>query len=156
MMIDITPASLDQIVRGRGGKLIVIESDVNNVATDIRSIHPDLFLRYNQQGGYFVVLQDMGPNCRPHVVTTAQECDQRLVKRVKMIVSGTLNGTYDYGTEVDKQHDERDRANNAQFKENVGEVAEKLAWAIREDIRKARPGPVYIPPDILPSRRYRK
>lgn len=155
-MIDITPASLDQIVRGRGGNLIVIESDVNNVARDVHNIHPDLFLRYNDQGGYFVVLQDMGANRRPHVVTTAQECDQRLTRRVQMIVSGTLNGTYDYGAEVDKQHDQTDRDNNAQFAENVGEVAEKLAWAIREDIRKARPGPVYIPPDILPSRKYRK
>lgn len=155
-MIDITPASLDQIVRGRGGNLIVIENDVNNVATDIRAIHPDLFLRYNDQGGYFVVLQDMGPNHRPHVVTTAQECDQRLVRRVQGIVQGTINGTYDYGAEIDKHHSEIDRINNAQFDENVGEVSEKLAWAIREDLRKSRPGPVYIPPDILPYRKYTK
>lgn len=155
-MIDITPASLDQIVRGRGGNLIVIENDVNNVASDIRAVHPDLFLRYNDQGGYFVVLQDMGPNNRPHVVTTSQTCDQRLSKRVAAIVSGTLDGTYDYGAEVDKQHDERDRANNAQFTENVGEVSEKLAWAIREDIRRGRPGPVYIPPDLLPYRKFKK
>lgn len=155
-MIDITPASLDQIVRGRGGNLIVIENDVNNVATDIRTIHPDLFLRYNDQGGYFVVLQDLGPNHRPHVVTTAQECDQRLVRRVQAIVQGTINGTYDYGAEIDKHHTETDRINNVQFAEHVGEVSEKLAWAIREDLRKSRPGPVYIPPDILPYRKYTK
>lgn len=156
MMIDITPASIDQIVRGRGGSLIVIENDVNNVARDIQNIHSDLFLRYSDQGGYFVVLQDMGPNKRPHVVTTAQECDQRLVKRVQKIVCGTLEGTYDYGAEIDKQHDETDRINNAQFAENVGEVSERLAWAIREDIRKGRPGSVYIPPDLLPVRKYKK
>jgi hypothetical protein len=151
-MIDITPASLDQVVRGRGGNLIVIENDVNGVARDIKAIHPDLFLRFNEQGGYFVVLQDMGPACRPHVVTTAQECDQRLVRRVRLVCSEG----YDTGAEMDKHHDERDRANSAQFAEKMGEVSEQLAWAIREDIRKARPGPVYIPPDILPYRKYRK
>lgn len=155
-MIDITPASLDQIVRGRGGKLIIIENDVNNVATDLRAIHPDLFLRYNDQGDYFVVLQDMGPQCRPHVVTTSQHCDQRLVKRIQAIVAGTQDGTYDYGAEVDKHHDEMDRVKDAQFAENVGEVSERLAWAIREDIRKGRPGSVYTPPDFLPYRKYKK
>lgn len=155
-MIDITPASLDQVVRGRGGNLVVIENDVNNVAKDIHNIHPDLFLRYNEQGEYFVVLQDMGPNHRPHVVTTSQECDARLSRRVQALVQGHVNGTYQYGAEVEKQHDERDRINNAQFEENIAESSEKLAWAIREDIRKARPGPVYIPPDLLPYRKYRK
>lgn len=155
-MIDITPASLDQVVRGRGGNLVVIENDVNGVAKDIENIHPDLFLRYNEQGGYFVVLQNMGEGRRPHVVTTSQTCDQRLARKVQGIVHGHVNGTYDYGAEVERHHDERDRINNAQFSENVGEVSEKLAWAIREDIRKARPGPVYIPPDLLPYRKYRK
>lgn len=155
-MINITPASLDQIVRGRSGNLVVIENDINNVAKDIQNIHPDLFLRYNEQGEYFVVLQDMGSDHRPHVVTTSLTCDQRLTRHVQKVVSGHLNGTYDYGAEVDRQHDERDRINNAQFTENVGEISEKLAWAIREDIRKSRPGPVYVSPDILPYRKYQK
>lgn len=155
-MIDIAPASLDQVLRGRGGKLLIIENDVNNVAKDIHAIHENLFLRYNVEGSYFVVLQNMGEGFRPHVVTTAQECDQRLVRKVQGIVQGHVNGTYDYGAEIERHHDERDRINNAQFQENVGEVSEKLAWAIREDIRKARPGPVYIPPDLLPYRKYRK
>lgn len=151
-MIDITPASLDQIVKGRGGQLIVIENDVCGVAADIKKIHPDLFLRYNPQGKYFAVLQDMGPNHRPHVVTTSQECDQRLVRRVQKV----CDPQYDGGAEMDRQHDETDRINNAKAHESVGEVSERLAWAIREDIRKSRPGPVYIPPDILPMRRYSK
>jgi hypothetical protein len=154
--VDITPASLDQVIRGRGGELLIIENDVNGVARDIGLIHPDLFLRYNMQGDYFVVLQNMGDGVRPHVVTTAQECDQRLVRKVQAIVQGHLNGTYDYGTEVERHHDERDRVNNAEFTEKMGEVSEKLAWAIRTDIRKGRPGPIYVPPDILPYRKYRK
>lgn len=154
--IDITPASLDQVLRGRGGELLIIENDVNNVAKDIQAIHPDLFLRFNMQGQYFVVLQNMGEGHRPHVVTTAQECDQRLVRKVQAIVSGHVNGTYDYGSEIERHHDERDRVHSAQFAEKMGEVSEQLSWAIKEDIRKSRPGPVYVPPDILPYRKYRK
>lgn len=151
-MIDITPASLDQITRGRGGRMVIIEHDVSNVARDIKAIHPDLFLRYNEQGEYFAVLQDMGPLHRPHVVTTSQTCDQRLVTKVRKITSPD----YDYGAEIDKHHDKVDREHEATFKEHVGEVSERLAWAIREDIRRSRPGPVYIPPDILPARRFKK
>lgn len=151
-MIDIQPVGLDQVQRGRGGNLVIIDHDVNNVARDLKNIHPDFMLRYNEQGGYFVVLQDMGPNHRPHVVTMAQECDQRLVRRVQRIV----HPSYDPGAEMDRHHDERDRINNAKASEEFAEVSEKLAWAIREDIRKARPGPVYIPPDMLPYRKYSK
>jgi hypothetical protein len=151
-MIDISPVSLDQVQRGRGGRLVIIDNDVNGVAKDIQAIHPDFFLRFNEQGGYFVVLQDMGPAHRPHVVTMAQECDQRLARRVQKVV----HPSYDPGADMDRHHDERDRINNAENADKVGEVSEKLAWALREDIRKARPGPVYIPPDILPSRKFRK
>lgn len=151
-MIDIEPASLDQIQRGRGGRLVIIDHDVNNVAKDIKNLNPDFFLRFNEQGEYFVVLQDMGPGYRPHVVTTSQTCDQRLVSKIRQIMSPS----YDYGAEIDKHHDEVDRKHEAAFKEHVGEVSEKLAWAIREDIRKSRPGPVYIPPDLLPARRFKK
>lgn len=151
-MIDIEPVGFDQIVRGRGGKLVVIENDVSGIAKQIKEINKDFFLRYNEQGEYFVVLQDMGPGYRPHPVTMAQHCDQRLVERTRKVV----HSSYDGGAEMDRQHDEQDRVNDAQFTEKVAEVSEKLAWAIREDIRKARPGPVYIPPDILPYRKYRK
>jgi hypothetical protein len=151
-MIDIEPVSIDQIARGRGGRMIVIESDVGDIAKQIMQLHPDFFVRYNDQGEYFAVLQNMGPGHRPHVVSMAQKLDQRLLDRVRRV----MQPDYDPGAEAEAYDRQVDAANDAQFADKVGEVSEKLAWAIREDIRKSRPGPVYVPPDILPNRRFRK
>ncbi len=146
-MIEITSATLAQVSQGRGSELILIEDDVHDVAKRLREIHDSLRLRYNKQGEYFVVYQDTGDG--EHLVTTAQECDARLVERVRRVVSPS----YNYGAEMDKAEAQADAIKNQEFKEQVGEISERLAHAVRTDLRKAIPGPVYIPPDLYRNNR---
>lgn len=146
-MTEIVPATLTQVVRGRGGSTILIEDDVCGVAQRLKEIDDSFRLRYNEQGEFFVVYQLTGDGEK--LVTTAQECDARLVERVRRVASDS----YDYGAEVTKAEDEADRIKNEQFKEEVGEISERLAHAVREDLRKAIPGPVYIPPDLYRNNR---
>lgn len=145
-LCEVPAATLDQVVRGRGGPLVLIENDVGDVARQLQEIHESLRLRYNQQGQFFVVYQLTGDGEK--LVTTAQVLDARLVEHIRRLV----HPSYDFGAEVDRLDAENDRRKDYEFDQKVGEIAEELAHAVRTDIRKSKPGPVYIPPDIAPSR----
>lgn len=146
-LTEIAPATLAQVVKGRGGNAVLIEDDVCDVAKRIKEINDSFRLRYNEQGEFFVVYQLTGDGEK--LVTTAQECDARLVERVRHVASDS----YDYGAEMEKADAENDRVKNSQFGEEVGEISERLAHAVREDLRRAIPGPVYIPPDLYRNNR---
>jgi hypothetical protein len=144
MAIDITPASMDQVTRGRGGRVIVITNDAGDIARQITALHKDLFVRYNEDGRYFAVCQDMGVGFRPHVVTTSQTLDARLVQHVQKVI----HPSYDAVSENDRLDAERTATIDKQFEEQMAEVSEQLAFAMRSDLSSARPGPIYIPPDV--------
>jgi hypothetical protein len=146
--MDITPATLSQVVQGRGGNYITIENDVCDIARRLKEVNDSLTLRYNEQGCFFAVIQVL-ENGDENLVTTAQEADERLVQRVRRVT----HPSYDYGAELERQDAENDRVKNQQFNEKVGEVSERLAHAVREDLRKGLPGPVYVPPDLYRNNR---
>jgi hypothetical protein len=149
MAIDITPASMDMVARGRGGRVVVIDSDVSGIAQQITELHPDLFVRYNEDGEYFAVCQNMGAGFRPHVVTTSQTLDARLVRHVARLV----DPSYDAMAEGDRLDAERTLNIEKEFQEKMGEVSERLAHSIRSDLSSGRPGPVYIPPDMYTKKK---
>ena len=142
MEIEIAPASLTQIVRGRGGGFVTIERDVLDIAKQIKEVHPEFKLQYNQEGAYFRVVQAT-PGCRPHTVTTATAADQRLVNKLRALVAdpqGNADAADAHNAAVDAHHDQT-------MAEAVGEASERLAHAIRTDLRRGKPGEVYMPPD---------
>lgn len=149
MTIEITPASLVHVNRGRGGSFVTIEDDVLDIAKQIQQVHPEFRLQYNEDGEYFRVVQET-PGFRAHTVTTALEADQRLVTRLRALVQDPdANRRAQEAEEarVDRHHDHK-------LSEAVGEASERLAHAIREDLRRAKPGNVYIPPDLYSQSKF--
>lgn len=143
-MITITPASLDMVVAGRGGQRITIDNDVCGVAQQLREIDERMALQYSPEGNYFmVVLLGAAAHGRPHLVTTCQELHGGLVEHVRRLASPG----YDAGQALETIDKDYDREVEHRFKEQVGEVSERLSHAIKSDLKKGRPGPTYIPPD---------
>lgn len=127
--MDISPATVDQLRLGAQGESVLIEADVGNVASSLAEIDPGLRLRFSEKGEYFVVYFE--PPDRPgrqELVLTAQECDQRIVKRVREIAAPG----YDYGKELERLDREAEKARQDAFRERIGEGAERLYYEIRK------------------------
>lgn len=109
--------------------MVLIEADVGNVARDLEEIDPALKLRWSDVGEYFVVYFE--PPDRPNrqeLVLTAQECDQRIVKRVREI----SNPDYNYLAECDRLDRQAEQRRDNEFRERIGEGAERLYYEIRK------------------------
>ncbi len=141
-MITITPATIDMVAKGRNGKVISITNDVCGIAQQLKEIDDRLELRYSEEGEYFaVVLLGAALHGRPHLVTTCQELHGGLVEHVRRLADPSYN-TGQAGDTIDQQ---RDKEIDKEFTERVGDLSEKLAHAIKTDLKKGRPGPIYIP-----------
>ncbi len=114
---------------GRDGRRITIEEDVGNVAKRIKEINPRLGLQWNERGEFFTVVEDDGKTER--LVLTAQECDERIVKRVEEIASPG----YDYLGEIDRMDAQAEKDKDHRFHEQTGEIGERLAHALRKDLQ---------------------
>lgn len=125
--MEITPASLTQVFKGRGGRFITVDGEV---ARQLQAIDPELHLRYSHGGDYFVVYRVDGGTGVEELVLTAQQCDLRIVNRVRTIAQPT----YDYGAELDRIDAERNKQIDYEKAQEVGEIGERLAHAIRKDI----------------------
>lgn len=127
-MPEIRAASLPQIVKGRGGRVVFIDNDALDIAKDLLKIHPSLRLAFNEVAEYFVVYQvdDQG---NESIVTTSLEADARLLERVRKVVSPQ----YNLAEELDRMNDKADAESEYRFSQKTGEIAERLAHAIRRD-----------------------
>jgi hypothetical protein len=85
--MDIAAVALTHYTTTADGRMVEVPDDVTNVARDLAKIDPTLRLRYSETGNYFVVYQSTIRNGQPHdhLVLTAKDCDQRIVKRVREI-----------------------------------------------------------------------
>lgn len=111
--------------------MVLIEADVGNVALDLHDIDPHLKLRYSEAGEYFVVyFERMVDRDTPKqdVVLTAQDCDQRIVARVRQIASPE----YDYVKDMERLDREADKRKRDEFRERIGEGAERLHFELRK------------------------
>jgi hypothetical protein len=140
--MDVSPASIDQIGRLADGRLVTITADAGGVADSIRRIDPCLRLRYSESGDCWIVYRihrqgqpcaEDDPERTEELVLTAQECDQRIVKRLEFI-DPQGRGGYDYAEELEKSAlRARDRQRESRM-ERYGEVAEQTAYALRKDL----------------------
>jgi hypothetical protein len=132
---EIEPVALTQVLEGYDGRMIVVDDDVAGVARDLREIDPSLALRYSERSGHFVVVQiiEEGDRRTEHLVTTAQECDQRIVARVRKIT----HESYDFVKELeaDQQRAERERRDNSPVARMLDEHGDELVFALRRDLR---------------------
>lgn len=133
MEIRPTPASLSQVSRSRSGRLVPIDDDVASVARDLHEIDHHLRLRYSEAGQYFCVYlktdadTDEGDG---HLVLTAQDCDQRIVNRVREI----SQDTYNYAAELDKAEKKAKAEKDHAWTEKIGPIAERLAFEMRREL----------------------
>lgn len=123
-------ASLAQVRAGRGGRLVEVGPDVLDIGKRILEIDPNLRLRWNDNGEYFVIYEAT-PDGGEKLVTTTPVLDQRLLDHLRLIGSPG----YDAGLEMEKHEKAREGAQEHAFKEEVGEKAELLAHAVRKDLQ---------------------
>lgn len=131
--MNIDPATLPQIQKGRRGTVVFIDHDSLDVAKRLREIHGSLRLAWNEFGQYFVVLQQFDDGTE-HLVTTAQTADNRLVEKIRKIV----HPSYNLADELDKLDAARNKKLDDQFSQKVKEKAEYIAHAIRKDLSAPR------------------
>jgi hypothetical protein len=136
--MEITPASLPQIQKGRRGRVVFVDHDAFDIAKRLREIDTSLRLAWNEFGEYFVVYQILrGPNDSEieHLVTTWDPKtngapDGRLVERVMKIA----HPEYDFAAELDRIDREADKKNDYEFAQKVGPYAERLYHAMRKEM----------------------
>lgn len=125
--MEITPASITQVFKGRGGRFITVDGDV---ARELQKFDRELRLRYSHGGDYFVVYRIDEKTGDEELVLTAQECDLRIVNRLREITQPT----YDFAAELDRIDAARTKQIDYEKAQEVGEIGERLAHAIRKDI----------------------
>jgi len=124
------PASLAQVRTGRDGRRVCIDEDVFDVARRLAQIDPSLSLHWNERGEYFVVVET-GEDGRERLVTTTTELDGRLIEHVERLA----HPSYDFVGEMDRMDAQARRDADHRFHEQTGEVAERLAYAVRKDLQ---------------------
>jgi hypothetical protein len=134
-----------QVRRSRDGKMVEIDQDVLDIAAQLRQIDPLLHIRWSELAGHFVVYcrEESAPEGRGHLVTTAQELDQRLVRRIEEIAWKQRQSSYSFADELEKVEADKDKAQRHHMHEEIGERAERLAHALRKDLGVK--GRIYVP-----------
>jgi hypothetical protein len=118
--------------------MVTVESDVLELAGRLRAIDPSLSLHFSESGGHFVVVEtDQAGTER--MVLTAKELDERIIDRVMQIA----HPDYDYVGELDALDAQAQREQDHRFHEQTGEAAERMAHALRQDLKHK--GKVFVP-----------
>ncbi len=138
--MEIQPASIAQVRKGRDGRQVLIENDVLDVARRIKEIDESLILRYNEFGEYFVVAQIIGDEEK--LVLTAQELDERVLHRIKHIT----HASYNFADEAEKMDKQAKKDEEHAFHERAGEAGEVAAHALRKDIGATTKA--FVPKDL--------
>lgn len=132
--VEIKPGQIAQVTKAmRSGKPIVVDDDVQGVANDLHQIDPGLRLEYEPFEDVWVVKYvhlTADGEVRERLVSTFQECDQRIVARMREI----NRPGYDFPAELDRLEREAEAQRDYEFGQKVGPIGEKLAWALRQDL----------------------
>lgn len=133
---EIAPASLAAVRQGTRGEMITITEDVQNVAADLKRIDPRLHLRWSEKGGYFCVYarEDHMREGEGWLVGTYEELDQRIVRDIEKTYAKFRDPRYSFADELEAKEDEAKARREYEFSQEIGENAERLAWAIRKDL----------------------
>jgi hypothetical protein len=147
--LEIRPASLTQLSRGREGMMIEIDDDVQGVANALNAIDSHICLRFSEAGGYFVAYwkPDGWGNGDGYVITTANELDHRLIKKVERIYHECSQPGYSYAAALEKAEGEAKAEHDHEQQEKLGPMLEQLAHAMRKDLGydKAK---IVVPEDV--------
>jgi hypothetical protein len=126
--VDIQRASLTQVIEGRGGQTVTISEDVGNIAARLKEIDERLVLRWNERGSYFQVIECL-PDGSESLVTTRQVIGPELVESVAKMGKRKIT----LATEIEDIDKKAEREKDWRFEQEVGEIGERLAHAVRKD-----------------------
>ena len=132
---DIPPATIEQVREGKNGKVHVITEDAGGVAAGLRQVNPNLFLRYSEAGNYYVVYHRNPDTKQDELVKTYQECDGRIVEDVARIRKENETPGYSLADELERKESEAEKAREDAFSEQIGDAAERLHHALRQDTK---------------------
>jgi hypothetical protein len=149
VVVDITPASIDQVQSDRKGGVRVITADVGDVAKQLRELDRSLVLRYHEHTDHYSVVQMTGdPDSPEHLVTTCQPVaggvDPRLVGRIRKVI----HPSYDVVGELERHNDGVRRDQEREVEEHVGDALEHAAHDFR---RMTGNRTVFVPRGVRPT-----
>ena len=138
---ELQPISLNQIYHGKRGQVIEIEEDVLDIVKQIKQVDPTLHVRWSEKGNYFVVYcrLDHEPEGTGNVVLMVPELDQRVVTSIQKAAWEQNQDGYSLADALEAQDKEADEERDAEFTEQIAERAERLAYAIRQDLNMEKP-----------------
>lgn len=132
--VEITPGTISQVQRAlHSGKMVAVDHGPHDVATRLQEINDELHLHYDPYEDLWIVMQARhmaDGSVKEHLVTTARECDGRLVQRVRQIT----DSSYNVADELDRLEAQADRAHHNRQAEAFGDASEKLAFALQQDL----------------------
>lgn len=143
--MEIQPASIAQVRARDTGGIFTVDEDVGHIAAQIREVDPSLSLHWSEGGGHFEV-RELCADGKDRLVLTCNELDGRVVERLRQI----RHPSYDYMAEIDRLDRQADRDKEHASSERIGEVGEKLAYALRKDLLHT--GKAFIPKDLNGNR----
>ncbi len=138
--MEIQPASITQVRKGKDGRNIVIEDDVLSIARGLLDIDPVLRLAWNEDGHYFMVYWWNGP--KKEVVLTSQEMTPAILDRLREII----HPSYDFVGEMERMDKQAEKNQDHRFSEETGEIGEHLAHAVRKDLEHG--GKIFVKRDV--------
>jgi hypothetical protein len=129
-VIEIEPGTLSQVKQAQNGRMVLISDDAAGIAADLRAIDRSLRLRCADDQSVYIVYQALEDGEK--LVTTSKTLDARIVQRVREIAQPG----YDLVGELHKAEAQDRREHEHKVSEQVGDVADKLAFAIRKDLSR--------------------
>lgn len=135
-IVDIQPASIDQVQSGRDGRTRLVTADVGGVAKQLHEIDRSLKLRLHEHTGHYSVIQvfvEHGQEVE-HLITTCQPVagtvDPRLPERIRKI----MQPSYDVVDEITRLNDQRRADLEHREAEEIGERSERAHHAFRRAV----------------------
>jgi hypothetical protein len=116
--------------------MVEIDDDVQGVANALNHIDTHIRLRFSEAGNYWVVYwkpAEWEPGSG-YVITTAQELDHRIVKRVEDIYAKCKDPGYSFAKELEKEEAKAKAEREHEESEQLGPMLEQLAHAMRKDL----------------------
>ena len=150
--MEIRPATVAQVSKGRSGKYVEIADDVQGISNGLHEIDPHIRLRFSEAGGYFVIYwsetgaaeEDNDPNNTTYLIFTAQDLDHRIVKRMAEVYWKCRRPGYSFADELDKEQERQKKEKDHAFTEAMGDRYERLAHAMRRELGYDK-GRIYVP-----------
>ena len=162
-IIQVEPASVEQVFRAHDGRWVLIDADASSVAADLQRIDKSLRVRFAENGRppfwavYSETVDSQGRTSQ-HLVLTQQAhqtrsgtwtgLDNRIVERVRYIDSHGTGG-YDYTGALERETRARPERARKEFAEKTGDGGERMAHALRRELGLGSyRGGIYVPRSI--------